>query len=584
MDNMENIYNNIIKEYNNAYNSYLSEIEPRIFLHILLQNVIYIINSNCGIMLNYNNDKISIITNSHNSHKHNITQKSEINNKWYTFSKFITENNILHDESLIYHSIKNKLLIAKNNLTLKKLVGYDIKNNYKIDSILIAPFIINNIVKGVIILCNDKKYSDNIINVISKFCNMMGVLLNNIYCMPLHIKSNINNSMTYKIALDALNVVNDNIVITDRDMKIIYNNNNFNIILKSYFNIKNTSEYLYDMIPQTISFVSSGNDNNFYHNKKLQIVANNNIFNIYINSITYCNSIYHIIKITDEKKDSINTHTNSKNLIAYLSHELRNPIQAISTGIYIIDRLVKNISDSNDITNSIYSNDSNDSNDSNKSNDDINNNLNDKINLEKKDLLTLRSVSKRVKSSCKNMNIIIDDVIDLSKIDNDELIMNLDEHDLKEITDSIYEEIKDEIKKKKLKIKYEFDKTCPKFLYTDDTRIFQIITNLISNSVKYSKTGTIKFVVNYSNRNNCIYFKISDEGKGIRKEELCNLFKEYGRTSNSTHDINSTGLGLCVCQKIANLLGGSIEVCSEYRKGSTFTFIHPVKLGYNIIQ
>jgi CheY-like chemotaxis protein len=79
-------------------------------------------------------------------------------------------------------------------------------------------------------------------------------------------------------------------------------------------------------------------------------------------------------------------------------------------------------------------------------------------------------------------------------------------------------------------------------------------------------------------------FQISDQGKGIRKEELDNLFKTYGRTSNSSSDINSTGLGLCICQKIANMLGGTINVNSEYKRGSTFTFTHPIKLNTSKIK
>ncbi|VBB18580.1 hypothetical protein YASMINEVIRUS_1043 [Yasminevirus sp. GU-2018] len=194
---------------------------------------------------------------------------------------------------------------------------------------------------------------------------------------------------------------------------------------------------------------------------------------------------------------------------------------------------------------------------------------------------TLRGIIKRVSSACKNMNIIIDDILDLSKIDNDELIMNLDEHSLQEISEMIVEESKSEVRKKGLKFVYEFDESCPETIYTDGTRVFQIISNLVSNAIKYSSTGTIKFRVGYDGDANTIVFQVSDQGRGIRREEIPNLFKQFGRTSNSVTEINSTGLGLCVCQKIASLLGGSIDVTSEYRRGSTFTFTHPIKLGYS---
>jgi len=177
------------------------------------------------------------------------------------------------------------------------------------------------------------------------------------------------------------------------------------------------------------------------------------------------------------------------------------------------------------------------------------------------------------------MSIIIDDILDLSKIDNDELIINFDEHQLREITEMIVEESRAELDKKGLQFIYDFDEASPEMIYTDGTRLFQILSNLISNAIKYSTTGVIKFKVGYNSELNAIVFQVIDQGRGIRNEELSNLFKQFGRTSNSITDINSTGLGLCVCHKIANLLGGSIDVASTYKKGSTFTFTHPIKLG-----
>lgn len=633
--------------------------------------------------------------------------------------------------------------------------------------------------------------------------------------------TNIDHSITYQIVHDTLNIVADIIVITDRDMRIIYKNENFVALVKNRYpdkiiqktcnqacnnSVSKTNyvlpEYLIDIIPQTISLIANSMDQNtssFYRNKKLEIDVKNSdsMLEMYVNSTVSCGGTYHILRIYDKEickdptKDSNEKmYNNSKNLIAYLSHELRNPIQAISTGVYIIDRAIKNLdrtqsdkivdankkkllksiradeleaalkdatgtemrtisnldsadssptnspegyargrslskpdifknkqstsrkgsdakqyspsslkpnkrsyidvhtedmnkgehktfgtieaknatlaseteilfvrgsssSDIDDIKDILVINECDhedivdctkdcitscdpdsalnlmmkatktstyrsidslneslifvDDNDDTFSNDVTesiligkskkltNSEIScdtqessgssldsiDDINLDSDEISTLRSVIKRVFSACKNMNIIIDDILDLSKIDNDELIMNLDEHALQEITDLIIAESESEATKKGLQLEYEFDENNPEFIYTDSTRIFQILSNLISNSIKYSNTGVIKFKVSYDGVNNNVIFQVTDQGRGIRKEEISNLFKQFGRTSNSVTDINSTGLGLCVCQKIANLLGGSIEVTSEYRKGSTFTFVHPIKLGYS---
>jgi CheY-like chemotaxis protein len=194
---------------------------------------------------------------------------------------------------------------------------------------------------------------------------------------------------------------------------------------------------------------------------------------------------------------------------------------------------------------------------------------------------TIHNIIKRVNGACKNMDIIINDILDLSKLDNNELHINLDEHILREITDTIVDESNTELGKKKLQFIYEYDERCPETICTDGTRVFQILSNLISNAIKYSNTGVIKFRVLYDDASNAIVFQVIDQGRGIRTEEIPNLFKQFGRTSNSVTEINSTGLGLCVCQKIANLIGGTIEVSSEYKKGSTFTFTHPINLEHS---
>jgi two-component system capsular synthesis sensor histidine kinase RcsC len=179
------------------------------------------------------------------------------------------------------------------------------------------------------------------------------------------------------------------------------------------------------------------------------------------------------------------------------------------------------------------------------------------------------------------MNIIIDDILDLSKLDNDEMMMNMDEHDLEEIMQVISDEYTPIAASKGLELICTIDEDVPEYLYTDDTRVYQILTNLMSNSIKYSNSGSITVAAYYDSHLNNMCFDIKDEGKGIRKSEINNLFKDYGRTSNCTPEISSNGLGLCVCQKIATLLGGSIEVRSEYKKGSTFTFVHPINLSYS---
>ena len=173
------------------------------------------------------------------------------------------------------------------------------------------------------------------------------------------------------------------------------------------------------------------------------------------------------------------------------------------------------------------------------------------------------------------MSVIIDDVLDLSKINSGEFIINLEICKINDIINIIISDFNDLAKEKNLKLSSKIYENVPETLYTDPTRIYQILSNLVSNSIKYSNYGKINIDIIYDTINHGINFEIKDEGKGIKDIEVCNLFKEFGITTNS-HNNKSNGLGLCVSQKIANLLGGKIIVDTEYNKGSTFTFFHPI--------
>jgi signal transduction histidine kinase/ActR/RegA family two-component response regulator len=748
--------------YNNAYRSYLSHINPNIFIHTLLNQFIRElklnifdnnnssdINGICGVIMGYNHEikQLNLMTHTSDMEKNTLCTQQSVknnhnskntqihnNNLWFIFSNYIHKHKNLNDSSLIMKHIMNQEVNIYNDCTILDVLGSNSINDLYEESssnnklsdlpkgtVIMLPFCFNNITNGFMMICSNYNCTYQNISILQNnlqsFCLMMGVLFNNIAFSPIHKinhvvykdnntddtnnidytnniadMNNIDHSITYQLVYDALNIVSDNIVITDSNMRIMYKNEKFISLVKNkkLCCSDDISNNLIDIFPQTISLIGTIKDkniSNFYTNKKISIMVENeskNNIDIYVNSTVAFGSTYHILRVCDILK-SIGTSasnkfcTNSKNLIAYLSHELRNPIQAISTGVYIIDRTIKNIDINNNIKKSALFSDNRKRSNSktcspeiirankrsyinfNSENNDIDikstiieknikidSSLYEVIdadmvmmvsqdqdqdqdqdqaqeqaqdheqNITKKEILeslessnscsnsstlsssiysyndisddinpldeinTLKSIIKRVYSACKNMSIIIDDILDLSKIDNDELVINLDDHNLREITDLIVEEAENEITKKGLILEYDFCDNNTENIYTDSTRLFQILSNLISNSIKYSNTGVIKFKVTYDDINNNVIFQVSDQGQGIRKEELSNLFKEFGRTSNSVTDINSTGLGLCVCQKIANILGGSIEVSSEYKKGSTFTFIHPIKLRTNI--
>jgi two-component system chemotaxis sensor kinase CheA len=162
--------------------------------------------------------------------------------------------------------------------------------------------------------------------------------------------------------------------------------------------------------------------------------------------------------------------------------------------------------------------------------------------------------------------------------------------------------------KKNLNLSYTIDLNVQHILYTDEGRLCQILSNLISNSIKYSLKGNIHLSVELCSKNmvdvkelddfmfnikappdivHCdennkkyIKFSVCDEGTGIKKDELTNLFRKFSQTSNNnSSNGNSTGLGLIISQRIAQLLHGYITVESEHGKGSEFSLYHPTNLS-----
>lgn len=427
------------------------------------------------------------------------------------------------------------------NLSRDDIRDYIIKDQEDI----IIPILFGKSINGAIILLDCENINcDGLLD----FGIMMGTLFYNMKYPT------INKEL--ELLRETLDTLDDQIIIIRSDRNIVYGE--------------------YDNIIESVE------TEKIYKNEILKIKINGRLQEYCINTLSINNTLYHVIRQIK--------NNNSKNLMAYLSHELRNPLQAISTGIYIIDRSINgNICDlsinTSYNTQRSYIDTISPTQDDNILLDSINSldSLESDISESRKsvsecsdvnDTRVLKSVIKRVNSSCKNMNVIIDDILDLTKIENDELNINYDHHKIRDITDLVYEESFEAATRKGLNFKYEYDERSPEYFHTDSTRVFQILTNLISNSIKYSSSGTILFKVSSEDSN--IIFEVSDQGRGIKKEELPNLFKMFGRTSNRESDINSSGLGLFICQRIANLLGGRIEVWSEYNKGSSFKFIHPI--------
>jgi len=198
------------------------------------------------------------------------------------------------------------------------------------------------------------------------------------------------------------------------------------------------------------------------------------------------------------------------------------------------------------------------------------------IELQKEDLPDqYAGAFRRIHSSGSNLLGIINDILDMSKIEMGKMELNITEYSIANlINDAIMLNIV-RIGPKPIKFEVDIKETLPAKLCGDELRLKQILNNLLSNAIKYTKKGFVKLSVSHSiNRDGSLllHFVIEDSGQGIKPEDQANLFSEYMRINTSANrTTEGTGLGLSITRKLVYLMDGTIEVKSEYNKGSAFT-------------
>lgn len=178
-----------------------------------------------------------------------------------------------------------------------------------------------------------------------------------------------------------------------------------------------------------------------------------------------------------------------------------------------------------------------------------------------------------VANSADHLLALINDILDISKIEAGQLQMELDSFDLKTSIEKVIETMRAQAARKDLSLDLEIT-AGNTTINGDRRRVEQILLNLLSNAIKFTDTGHI--YVKLTPGAETIEITVTDTGIGIRAEEQDRLFKPFSQIGINTHH-EGTGLGLSICKRIVELLGGSIWVKTEWRKGSTFGFELPRK-------
>lgn len=233
-----------------------------------------------------------------------------------------------------------------------------------------------------------------------------------------------------------------------------------------------------------------------------------------------------------QKKDLIQANEAKDAFLANVSHELKTPLNSIN----LISAVMKKNSDNN---------------------------------LNKKQIKNLEIIN-----SCgQNLQYLINDILDISKLDAGEVVLINETFDLKNSLDNLYEIILPQAKNNNINFEYEFDENR-KYIYSDENKIMQIIKNFLSNSIKFTKNGNI--LLKMEDNEDFVEISVKDNGIGIEEKKIKDIFDRFKQIDASINrKYGGTGLGLSISYALSKLLEGKITVESEIDLGSTFTLSVP---------
>jgi signal transduction histidine kinase/HPt (histidine-containing phosphotransfer) domain-containing protein/ActR/RegA family two-component response regulator len=188
-----------------------------------------------------------------------------------------------------------------------------------------------------------------------------------------------------------------------------------------------------------------------------------------------------------------------------------------------------------------------------------------------------REYLKKIQTSGEHLLGIIDDILDISKIDAGKLSIEVVDFELAGVIDTLTSLVAKKAEDKKLKLSFEIDPAVPPRLRGDPRRLCQVLTNLVNNAIKFTDQGEI--VVRILRRNGdggdaSLRFEVQDTGVGMSRDEIATLFQPFQQVDNSlTRKYGGTGLGLVICKQLVGMMeGGTIGVESFPAQGSTFWF------------
>jgi len=187
--------------------------------------------------------------------------------------------------------------------------------------------------------------------------------------------------------------------------------------------------------------------------------------------------------------------------------------------------------------------------------------------------------AKTIRTSSKNLLLLIDDVLDISKIESGKLETHETHFDLHALLNSTATMLSPQASTKDLKLKVHIDPHTPFLLFGDDMHLRQVIINLVGNAIKFTEKGGVEITarcVHESTDHATIHFEVKDSGIGMTEEAQARIFDEFTQADNTiTRKYGGTGLGTTISRQLVELMGGQIQLESEVGVGTTLSFSLP---------
>ncbi len=190
----------------------------------------------------------------------------------------------------------------------------------------------------------------------------------------------------------------------------------------------------------------------------------------------------------------------------------------------------------------------------------------------------MRTVMERVQSNGKHLLGLINDVLDLSKIEAGQLVLSIQDYSIKDVVHGVYSAVEPLASGKKLAFKIDVPPNLPP-ARGDDRRLTQVLLNLVGNAIKFTDTGEV--AVKAAASNGSVTISVHDTGPGIAEADQAKIFEEFQQAdSTKTKAKGGTGLGLSIAKRIIEMHGGKLWVESRPGAGSTFSFTVPLRVEH----